>query len=836
MAAIVCYVQTERPICKPPEVYLIFGIQALTLADITVSSPGTYSVTVTSTGACTATASIVVAPQPSITASGSTIPVCIGTNINLKSTPSGGSTPYASFAWAGPNGYSNSVEDPAGFPATPTAAGTYTVTLTDAAGCTATASTTITVSGSSAPTIAAGSNSPVCDGASLSLNATPSGGSGSGYTFLWSGPNSFGATAQNPASFNATLAAAGNYQVVVTDGAGCTGTGTTSVQVNTKPSITASSNSPVSVGGTILLSSSVSGGSGNGYTYLWSGPNNYASTAAQPAGFTASLAAAGVYTVTVTDSNGCTGTGSTTVTVVACPTITAAVSGAVCEGGMVTLQSTPAGGALPYASFSWSGPNGYSAIVEDPAGFQANMSANGTYTVTVTDQLGCSATANTTVVVNPNPSITAQNNGPHCAGATAIVSSTPAGGTPGYSFLWTGPDFFGANSEDPAPFTATVPANGIYQVKVTDSKGCTATATTDLVINAKPAITASNNGPLCIDATLDLNANPAGGSGVYTFVWSGPASFSSTLEDPKRAMIQLIHAGAYLVTVTDNTGCTATASTTLSISSNNAPSITASSNSPLCAGSQLTLTSNATLGTSPYTAFAWSGPNSYTSTMEDPTPFVVLLNGAGVYNVTVTDTKNCKGTASVTVNIFAPSLNPSTNSPVCPGATLQLNAGGPTGAGITYSWTGPNNFTSGLSNPSIATATPAASGTYFVTVNDNGCIGTSSVTASVSDVVPPTISCPANTTLAADANCSSQLGTYAATSVSDNCNPNPVVTQSPVSSTVLSGHNFVQTITLTANDGNGNTAILHLLGNIKRRNTAEHHLPGQYDRRGRCHV
>lgn len=777
-----------------------------TLADITVSSPGTYSVTVTSTGACTATASIVVAPQPSITASGSPIPVCIGTNINLKSTPSGGSTPYASFAWAGPNGYSNSVEDPAGFSATPVAAGTYTVTLTDAAGCTATASTTITVSGSSAPTIAAGSNSPVCDGASLSLNATPSGGSGSGYTFLWSGPNNFGATAQNPAPFNATLAAAGNYQVVVTDGAGCTGTGTTSVQVNTKPSITASSNSPVSVGGTILLSSSVSGGSGNGYTYLWSGPNNYASTAAQPVGFTASLAAVGVYTVTVTDSNGCTGTGSTTVTVVACPTITAAVSGAVCEGGMVTLQSTPAGGALPYASFSWSGPNGYSAIVEDPAGFQANMSANGTYTVTVTDQLGCSATANTTVVVNPNPSITAQNNGPHCAGATAIVSSAPAGGTPGYSFLWTGPDFFGANSEDPAPFTATVPANGIYQVKVTDSKGCTATATTDLVVNAKPTISASNNGPLCIDATLDLNANPAGGSGVFTFVWSGPASFSSTLEDPKRAMIQLIHAGAYLVTVTDNTGCSATASTTLSISSNNAPSITASSNSPLCAGSQLTLTSNATLGTSPYTAFAWSGPNSYTSTMEDPTPFVVLLNGAGVYNVTVTDTKNCKGTASVTVNIFAPSLNPSTNSPVCPGATLQLNAGGPTGAGITYSWTGPNNFTSAQSDPSIPNATPAASGAYFVTVNDNGCIGTSAVTASVSDVTPPTITCPANTTLAADANCSSQVGAYTATSVSDNCNPNPVVTQSPVATTVISGHNFAQTITLTANDGNGNTA------------------------------
>jgi len=786
-----------------------------TQPSILVSTAGTYTVTGTSSGSCTASATAVVAPQPGITATGNSAPVCVGSPIQLGSSPSGGTTPYASYSWSGPDNFSSNVEDPVSFPATAASAGVYTVTLTDGAGCTATASTTITVSGNSAPTVSASSNSPVCEGANIALSSTPSGGSGIGYTFLWAGPNSYGATGQNPTPFTASLAYGGTYSVTVTDNAGCTSTGTTSVQVNAKPTIIASSNSPVSVGGAIQLSSVASGGSGSGYTYVWTGPDNFMSTDAQPAGFTASLADAGVYQVTLTDSNGCTGTGSTTVTVVECPTITASVNGAVCEGGTVTLQSTPAGGALPYASFVWSGPNGYSANVEDPAGFQANMSANGTYTVTVTDQLGCSATATTTVVVNPNPSISAQNNGPHCAGATAIVSSTPTGGTPGYTFLWTGPDFFGANSEDPAPFTATVPANGIYQVKVTDSKGCTATATTNLVVNAKPTISASNNGPLCIDATLDLNSIPAGGSGVYTFNWSGPSGFSANIEDPKRPLIKLIHAGTYSVTVTDNQGCSATASTTLSISSNNAPSITASSNSPLCAGSQLTLTSNATLGTPPYIAFAWSGPNNYTSTMEDPTPFMVFLNGAGVYNVTVTDTKNCKGTASVSVNVFAPSLNPTTNSPVCPGATLQLNSGGATGAGITYSWTGPNNFISDQSNPSIPNATPAASGTYFVTINDNGCIGTSSVIASVSDVVPPMITCPANTTVAADGSCNGTVGVHAPISVSDNCNPNPTVTQSPASGTLLNGHNDIETVTLTANDGNGNTTSCSLTVTLK---------------------
>ena len=778
-----------------------------TLPTISVSAAGTYTVTGTSTGACTATASIVVGPQVSITAMGSGTPVCVGANIELKSSPSAGTTPYASFAWAGPDGYSANVEDPAPFPATPPAAGTYTVTVTDAIGCTASATTTIAVSGNSAPTVSASSNAPVCEGASIALGSTPAGGSGMGYTFLWAGPNNYGALGQNPTPFTASLASAGTYSVTVTDNAGCTGTGSTSVQVNTKPTVVPSSNSPVSVGGTLQLNSVTSGGSGSGYTYLWSGPNNYSSTDAQPVGFTASLASAGVYSVTVTDSNGCTGTSSTNVTVVACPTITASVNGAVCEGGSVTLQSNPAGGALPYASFAWSGPNGYNANVEDPASFQANMSANGDYTVVVTDQLGCTATASVTVVVNPTPVITAQNNGPICAGASAIVTSNPSGGTPGYSFQWTGPDFFGAFVEDPAPFTTTVASGGIYQVKVTDSKGCTATATTNLVVNAKPSFTASNNGPLCVGANLDLQSNPTGGSGVYSsFNWTGPNSFSSSLEDPTPFPVTVANAGTYQVTVTDNQGCSATASTTLSISSNNAPSITAASNSPLCGGNLLALSSTPSIGTPPYLAFSWAGPNNFSANQEDPTPFIVFSNGSGVYSVTVTDTKNCKGTASVSVNVTEPSLSLSSNSPVCPGATLQLNSGGPSGSGVSYSWTGPNNFSSIQSNPSIPNATPAASGTYYVTVNDNGCFGTSSITASVSDVVPPIIVCPANTTVAADGSCSGTVGLHSPLSVSDNCNPNPTVTQSPASSAVLNGHNDVETVTLTANDGNGNTA------------------------------
>ncbi|MBK8554913.1 MAG: HYR domain-containing protein [Lewinellaceae bacterium] len=778
-----------------------------TQSSLVVGTPGTYTVTATSSGSCTATASVVVAPPPSIAASGSNSPVCVGSPIQLGATPSGGTIPYAGFSWTGPDMFIANVEDPAAFPATAASAGLYVVVVTDAAGCTASASTAITISGNAIPSVSAGNNGPVCAGASLSLNATATGGSGSGYTYLWAGPNNYAASGANPPAFNASTNSGGVYMVTVTDNAGCSGSGNTSVLVYGTPVVVASGNSPVSVGANVQLGATATGGSGNGYNYQWSGPNNFTASGAQPAGFPATLAASGVYTVTVTDSNGCSGTSTVSITVVECPSITAAVAGAVCEGGQVVLQSTPSGGALPYASFAWTGPNGFTSPLEDPAGFLATATAAGNYNVVVTDQLGCSASATVSVTVYSIPSINAANNTPICEGGNVILTSTPSGGSGTYpTFAWTGPDFFGSNQEDPAPFTGTAASSGVYQIIVTDSHGCTGQSSTTVTVSPTPVITASNNGPLCIGANLNLQSNPTGGTMPLGFAWTGPNGFSSSQEDPSPFPVSAANAGVYTVTVTDAVGCSAAVSTTLTVGSNNAPSITATSNSPICAGNFLSLSSTPAGGTPPYNAFSWSGPNNYTSNLEDPAQFVAGLNAAGVYSVTVTDSKNCKGTATVTVQISTPNLNPTSNSPVCPGGAVQLNAGGDSGAGISYSWSGPNGFSSVDQNPVIPNAQSNASGTYFVTVNNNGCIGNSSVQVSVSDVTPPDIVCPANITIFADGNCSNVVGIFSPVSLSDNCAANPAFSQSPVASTVLSGHNDAKTVTLTGDDGNGNTA------------------------------
>ncbi len=778
-------------------------------ATITVNTPGIYTVTITDDGACSASITVTVSLRPTITATGSAVPVCIGSNISLKSTPVGGSGTYSTFVWAGPNNFASALEDPTPFPATALAAGIYTVTLTDNAGCTATASTTITVSGSTAPAIVAANNGPLCNGTSVTLTATPSGGSGTYTQYKWAGPNTYASSAQNPASFPISPLNAGTYTVTVTDNAGCTATDITTLQVNPLPTTVAGSNSPLCINGqSIALNSTASGGSGVYSQYKWAGPNGYVNFVEDPGGFPASLAAAGVYTVTVTDNAGCKGTATTTVSVSGLPTITAAVLGPVCTNGMLLLGSTPAGGSGTYTAFQWAGPNDYVANVEDPAPIPVTPSVVGNYVVVVTDQTGCTGIASVSITINSLPAITAANNGPVCENSSLLLSSTPSGGSGTYPlFNWTGPDNYVASVEDPASFSVTTASNGVYQVKVTDSNGCTATATTTAVIRPKPSIVIATNSPVCNTGILNLQSTPSGGSSVYsTFSWAGPNSFMATVEDPPGFAVNLSSTGTYRVTVTDNAGCTATATTNVAVSTNLAPTVIATVlNTPICAGNNITLNATPGGGSGIYAGFSWAGPNSYMAAQQNPTPFAGSMASSGVYTVTVTDSKSCKGTATVSVSVFGTISLPTSNSPLCPGNLILLNGGpAPAGPGVTYTWTGPNGFASMQRNPPGFAATLAAAGTYTLTISDNGCIDVGTTDVFVGDNTPPMITCPANTTINTGITCSSPVGAYTALSVSDNCAANPSVTQSPVASAVISGHNTVQTVTLTANDGNGN--------------------------------
>ncbi|MDP4222847.1 MAG: gliding motility-associated C-terminal domain-containing protein [Bacteroidota bacterium] len=413
--------------------------------------------------------------------------------------------------------------------------------------------------------------------------------------------------------------------------------------------------------------------------------------------------------VIVTNSFGCIGTSSgITNTVFAKPTATAANNGPVCPGTALNLTGGPNG----MQAYSWSGPNGYSNATQSPqVSASATPSMSGTYTLIVTTTNGCQDTATTNAVVRTPPAVTAANNGPVCAGTTLSLT----GGPNNMTYSWSGPNGFGSPQQNPVVSTsATLAMAGTYTLKVTDSNGCQNTASTIAVVNALPVATAANNGPVCIGTTLSLTGGPVGM--VYT--WTGPNGFTSTLQNPVvSTSATAAMAGTYTLNVINSSGCIGTATTNVVV--NPLPVATASSNSPVCVGATLSLMG----GPAGMKTYSWSGPNGFTSTLQNPVVSTSATTAmAGTYTLTVTNNNGCLGLASTVVTIN-PALVAvaSNNGPVCVGSALNLT-GGPSGM-TTYSWTGPNSFTSTQISPQISpAATLAMAGVYTLTVtNAIGC-------------------------------------------------------------------------------------------------------------------
>ncbi|MCR9066552.1 MAG: hypothetical protein NXI00_21440, partial [Cytophagales bacterium] len=460
-------------------------------------------------------------------------PVCVGGTINFNETGING----VNYSWSGPNGFSSGSRTPSITNASSAASGVYTVTVGNNFGCSVTATTNVSIS--ALPNAAANSNSPVCLG--QTINLTSSGGS----SYNWSGPNSFSSTSQNPSRSIATSGMAGIYTVTVTNAAGCTSTATTNVVLNSLPNATASSNSTVCVGQSINLTSS--GGTG----YSWAGPNSFSSTSQNPSRNNATTAMAGTYTVTVTNANGCTSTATTAVVVNNLPVATAGSNSPICAGE--TLNLTSSGGT----SYSWAGPLLYSSSMQNPSRNSASVLMSGTYTVTVTNANGCTSTATTSVTVNalPSPNPTASSNTPVCVGETINLSTSLNAG-----YSWSGPAGFSSSAQNPSRTNATVAMAGTYTVTVSNISGCTATATTAVVVNDLPVATAASNSPVCVGQTINLTS-----SGGSSYNWSGPNSFSSTSQNPSRTNATTAMSGVYTVTVTNASGCTSTATTSATV-------------------------------------------------------------------------------------------------------------------------------------------------------------------------------------------------------------------------------------------------------------------------------
>ncbi len=307
---------------------------------------------------------------------------------------------------------------------------------------------------------------------------------------------------------------------------------------------------------------------------------------------------------------------------------------------------------------------------------------------------------------------TANSNTPVCEGGALQLSVTS--NLTGTIYSWKGPGTVTAKGQNPVIGNVTMAHAGDYIVEA-KYYGCPSYDTITVAIKPTPKLTTADTIVLCADSTihLDVNNNLTGS----TYLWEGVNGFKAYQKDTFIYNAFLPQQGAYWVKATYN-GCTSPDDTTFVVI-NPRPTPKIISNSPICVGDTLIFNVDDTLAGASYT---WKGPKSYNSAIRSAYLFNSQLDNSGNYIVTATSPLNCASKDSVYVTIKplpeAPVLN--SNSPVCSGDTLTLNALSAS-SNISYDWQGPNNFSASGQHISRPSVPYDGRGTYKSIVTMNGC-------------------------------------------------------------------------------------------------------------------
>ena len=560
------------------------------------SSNGLYTVTATADNGCSQTGSYTLSlfPSPAGIISGDSV-LCEGSNAVLS----------ASGAWSyhwntGTQGNSITVAAP----------GVYSCTFTNEYGCTSERSVTV----STLSDIAISGNPHVCEGGSTLLSAPAAD------SCLWS------TGAQN---FSILVSTPGSYTVTIYQGQ-CSASASVVVTSASLPTPSILGNTTICQNQTTTLTAN------GGNSYLWNNGSTNSSI---------SVSQSGVYTVTATNSEGCSASTNVTVTVNPLPTVSITGNSSFCQGDNTTLTAT---GASTYA---WSNSSTMDAIT---------VNAAGTYTVTGTDANGCTNTATHTVSVNPTyniplthsicegesynfhgqnittagtythtlqtvngcdsvltlvvtlealPTIAISGNTTLCEGESTTLTANG-----GISYNW---------SNGSATNSINVAESGVYTVTATNVEGCSAIATATVTVNPLPIVVIGGNTSICEGGSTTLTA-----SGADTYSWS-------TGDNTASATISAF--GVYTVTGTSTAGCSSVASVTVLVSQ--LPVITITGETDICAGESTTLTANGG------TTYLWSNGT---------TDATLTVSNAGTYQVIGYNEAGCNAMASATVNLWQP--------------------------------------------------------------------------------------------------------------------------------------------------------------------------------------
>ncbi|MCB0632575.1 MAG: gliding motility-associated C-terminal domain-containing protein [Lewinella sp.] len=579
-------------------------------------------------------------------------------------------------------------------------AGTYYVTIMDSGTCMVKDSVVIAAGNTFSLEVSA--DTTICQGESVQITASAAGGSGN-FSFNWD--NGLGAGAVQTVNPEETTV----YKVTALDNNICAQEAQVTITVNPLPTPTISGELSFCPGSSTLLN-----GGADYASYQWSTGEETSQI---------SVSTAGIYSVTVTDANGC--EGNAEVTVEESEAISPEILGSAtfCPGSSTLLD-----GGADYASHQWSTgateqtlevsvAGTYSLTVTDAAGCsgsasievtenavltpvisgelnfcpgtsttldagafdsyiwstgattsQISVSTAGIYSVTVTDANGCEGIAEVTVEESEALSPEILGSATFCPGSSTLLD----GGADYASYQWS----TGSTEQ-----TLEVSVAGNYELTVTDIAGCSGNASIEVTENASLTPTISGELSLCPGGSTLLDAGS-----FDTYLWSTGAT---------TAQISVNEAGTYSVSVTDAGGCEGTAEVSVEIAAPLSPEILG--NNTFCSDSSTILD-----GGSGYASYQWSTGAGEQS---------IEVSESGVYSLTVTDAAGCSGTAFVEVGeiIFIPFAIEGTLS-LCPGTTTTLNAGDYSA----YQWS---------TGATTAQITVSEAGTYRVTVTDGvtGC-------------------------------------------------------------------------------------------------------------------
>lgn len=634
-------------------------------ATATGLSAGNYSITISDSNFCTASGNVNVTAVPAVTSSVSSSPSCNGGSTGLASvSASGGASPY-SYLW------DNAAGNQVSATATGLSSGNYSVTISDVNSCTQ--NTTVSVGSANNLFFTSGST-PACTGGSTgTATISPAGGT-IPYSYQWDSGTG------NQTSPTATALAPGNYSVTVTDANSCAATSSVSVGSVSGVSLSVSSNGGCTGGNSGTATVAASGGT-SPYTYQWDSSTGNQATS------TATGLSPGNYSVTVSDINGCYDTVTGSVTVPQILNTSATSSDAQCSGtNDGTASVTVNGGTSPY-SYQWSDGQ----MAPTATGLSA-----GNYFVMITDAGSCIDTAFVTINQPPPLMLTGSSVAADCGASDGTATVNVAGGTIPYSYQWD------ANTASQASATATGLATGIYSVTVTDGNNCSNSLS--VIVNGTSSLSLSitSTSVTCNGGDNGSAAVAASGGGTpYSYLWSS----GDTLP-----VADSLVAGNYSVTVTNDDGCTAV--DTISVSQPLPVTASISNDTTICSGDTISLTA--------------TGGNSYLWTSGQNTPSITVSpTASSTFSAGVFDNMGCMTTVSVNINVI-PEVNAaiSGDTSVCLGKSVTLTANG----GTDYLWNTGENSTS-------ISVSPVLSSVYSVTSSNSCFTDSSSALVSVSYIV-----------------------------------------------------------------------------------------------------